>query len=221
MRRSGRPISRPAAGETASTQTEPASGDLVVTTLTFQRREGVCSFVEGGELSAMQTQRADGLSLAATDRLTIGQVARLTGVSAKAIRYYEAIGLLPRPRRGGNRYRRYGMADVNRLLLLRRIRLLGVPLSAAKALLFGASDARCAEVREDLLALVDARLQALDREIAELHLLRTGVERYQRALAACHPDERETFSACLDMRCIAEDNDARDQEGNDANCCPV
>jgi DNA-binding transcriptional MerR regulator len=169
----------------------------------------------------MQTQRADGLGLAATDRLTIGQVARLTSVSAKAIRYYEAIGLLPRPRRGGNHYRRYGVADVNRLLLLRHIRRLGVPLSAAKALLFGASDARCVEVREDLLALVDTRLQALDQEIAELHRLRTQVERYQRALADCHPDERESFSACLDMRCIAEDNDARDQEENDARCCPM
>jgi DNA-binding transcriptional MerR regulator len=192
----------------------------VTVTLTFQRQEGVRSFVKGGEPSAMQTQRSDRADkprLAATDRLTIGQAAHLSGVGAKAIRYYEAIGLLPRPRRGSNRYRRYGMADVNRLLLLRRIQLLGVPLSTAKALLFGASDARCVEVREDLLALVDTRLQALDREIAELHLLRTEVESYQRALAACHPDERETFSACRDMRCIAADGDGRDQEEEDAS----
>ena len=54
------------------------------------------------------------------DGLTIGRLAALTGVSAKAIRYYEEIGLLPRPPRGANRYRRYGPADVNRVRLLRR-----------------------------------------------------------------------------------------------------
>ena len=48
-----------------------------------------------------------------TEGLTISQVAHLTGVNAKAIRYYESIGLLPRPRRGENHYRRYTLADVN------------------------------------------------------------------------------------------------------------
>ncbi len=137
-----------------------------------------------------------------TDGLTIGRVARLTGVSAKAIRYYEDIGLLPRPAREANRYRRYSWADVNRLILLRRIRLLGVPLSAAKPLLAGAHDARCADVRDELLALVDERLAAVDREIAELRALRGAVERYQHALADCRPGERELFRSCLDMRCI-------------------
>ncbi len=46
------------------------------------------------------------------DGLTIGRLAALTDVSAKAIRYYEEIGLLPRPPRGANRYRRYGPADL-------------------------------------------------------------------------------------------------------------
>lgn len=55
--------------------------------------------------------------------LTIGELARRTGMSAKAIRHYESIGLLPCPLRQANGYRRYGMADVNRLLLLRHIRL--------------------------------------------------------------------------------------------------
>ncbi|HEU5438284.1 MAG TPA: MerR family DNA-binding transcriptional regulator [Ktedonobacterales bacterium] len=85
-----------------------------------------------------------------TEGLTIGEVARMAALSAKTIRYYEAIGLLPRAARGANRYRRYGLADVNRLILLRRIRLLGVPLDAARSLLAGASEARCVEVRTEL-----------------------------------------------------------------------
>jgi len=134
---------------------------------------------------------------------TIGQVAHLTGVNEKAIRYYESIGLLPRPSRGANHYRRYSMGDVNRLNLLRRIRLLGVPLSAAKSLLVGASDARCIEVQQELLALVNKRIIAIDQEIAELQALRTEIEGYQQVLADCHPDEHEPFSMCRDMSCIA------------------
>ena len=170
----------------------------------------------------MHTYRASRQNLATlTNGLTIGQVAHLTGVSAKTIRYYESIGLLPRPPRGANHYRRYGIADVNRLILLRRIRLLGVPLSAAKSLLVGASAARCIDVQQELLELVDERLTALDREIAALQLFRADVANYQRTLAACHPDENEPFSACLDMRCIAFPGDASGKEENDGSCCTV
>lgn len=141
-----------------------------------------------------------------TVSFTISQVAHLTGVSAKAIRYYESIGLLPRPSRGNNQYRRYSMADVNRLNLLRRIRLLGVPLSAAKSLLIGASDARCIDVQQELMTLVHERLLAIDQGIAELHQLRAEVASYQHELASCQPDEQEAFSACRDMSCIAVSN---------------
>jgi DNA-binding transcriptional MerR regulator len=154
---------------------------------------------------------------AAAESLTIGQLAEHTGVSAKTIRYYESIGLLPKPPRGVNQYRRYGTADVNRLHLLRRIRLLGVPLSVAKPLLVGASDARCAEVQGELLALVERRLHAIDQEIAELQQLRSDVAGYQSRLAACPVEPVETsqrFSECSDMSCIALPSD---QEGDHAS----
>lgn len=137
------------------------------------------------------------------ESFTISQVARLTGQSAKAIRYYESIGLLPPPTREPNQYRRYSMADVNRLVLLRRIRYLGVRLVEAKSLLHGATEARRSQVQQDLLHLVQLRLAALDREIAELHLLRQDLERYQQKLASCHPNEQEPFCVSVDLSCIA------------------
>jgi DNA-binding transcriptional MerR regulator len=140
---------------------------------------------------------------------------------AKTIRYYEDIDLLPRPPRGSNGYRRYSAADVNRIILLQCIRCLGVPLSAARSLLMGAADTRCAEVQEDLLRLVHQRLQALDREIADLHRLRSEVEGYQRALVAYPPDATEqAFGACTDMCCIAlpssdgEQGQSKDEESH-------
>jgi MerR family transcriptional regulator, copper efflux regulator len=154
----------------------------------------------------MQNQKlveADDDNRVAPKALTISQVAQITGVKAKAIRCYESIGLLPSPPRGSNQYRRYFMSDVNRLILLRRIRYLGVPLSTAKSLLMGASDARCVDIQNELLQLVKVRLGELDREITELHLLRDEMEHYQRKLEHCHPDESEPFRTCIDMSCIA------------------
>ena len=109
--------------------------------------------------------------------LTIGQVSQRTGIPAKTIRYYESIGLLPAPPRGENAYRRYSGADINRLLLLRRIKLLGAPLAEAKHLLEGATDARCVDAQEALLSLVDTRLTALDRQIEELARVARAGER--------------------------------------------
>ncbi|MBF6590870.1 MAG: MerR family DNA-binding transcriptional regulator [Ktedonobacterales bacterium] len=168
---------------------------------------------------AETTARDDHGTAAASGQLTIGQLARLTDMSAKVIRYYEDIGLLPRPPRAANGYRRYGVADINRLHLLRRIRFLDIPLSVARPLLAGANDARCADVRNDLLTLVHQRVRALDQEIAELHQLRAEVEGFQRALAACSPDAtNQTFSACTDMRCIAlPSHDHQNEEGTHAS----
>ncbi len=137
------------------------------------------------------------------ESFTISQVERLTGINAKAIRYYEHIGLLPPPAREPNQYRRYSLADINRLVLLRRIRYLGVPLAQAKSLLQGATEAPRSQVQQDLLHLVQLRLAALDQEIAELHLLRQDLERYQQKLANCHPDEAEPFCVSVDLSCIA------------------
>ncbi|HEX2350280.1 MAG TPA: MerR family transcriptional regulator [Ktedonobacterales bacterium] len=153
--------------------------------------------------------------------LTIGQVSQRTGISAKTIRYYEEVGLLPRPTRGENHYRRYSQADVNRLLLLRRIKLLGAPLSEAKALLASATDARCVDAQEALLALVDERLTALDQQIAELLSLRTEIHDYRRTLESCQTDQTTAFRDCADMRCIGAppEDEGVDLQPNEENCC--
>jgi DNA-binding transcriptional MerR regulator len=135
---------------------------------------------------------------------TISQVAHLTGVKAKTIRYYESVGLLPRPARFANRYRRYCQADINRLLLLRCIRSLGIPLAQARQLLMEASDARCLDVQQEILRLLNARLIALSQEIAELRQLQSQIEEYRQTLASCPPGEDEQFKNCVNMSCCLE-----------------
>lgn len=137
------------------------------------------------------------------DGVTIGELARLTGFNAKAIRYYEQIGVLPPSQRGENGYRQYRQADINRLNLLRRLRLLGISLEEAKTLLAATLDAPCYEVQHDLLKLVNARLAALDQEIAELHHLREEVVSCQQQLVGGSVEKDEPFTVCFDHACLA------------------
>src|ERR1700759_122893 len=63
-----------------------------------------------------------------TAPLTVGQLAARAGVRADTIRYYEREGLLPVPQRTGGEHRRYGAADVDRMLFIRGAQRLGLPL---------------------------------------------------------------------------------------------
>ena len=65
--------------------------------------------------------------------LTIGEVARKAGLRASAIRYYERIGLLPRPLRSGGQ-RRYDASVLSRLAVLQRARDCGFTLEEAGGL---------------------------------------------------------------------------------------
>src|SRR3546814_5879995 len=60
---------------------------------------------------------------------------KLTGVNVETIRYYERIGLLPRPARTSGNRRTYGDADVRRLIFVRKARELGFPIETVRALL--------------------------------------------------------------------------------------
>jgi DNA-binding transcriptional MerR regulator len=61
-------------------------------------------------------------------RLSIGEIARLAGVTPRAIRHYHAMGLLPEPGRVSSGHRRYGADDVIALVRVARLRALGMPI---------------------------------------------------------------------------------------------
>ncbi len=107
--------------------------------------------------------------------LTIGELAARTGCTPEAIRYYERVGVVPRPARAGSgRYRQYGDADVERLAFLRRARELGFSLAEVRALLTfsdGDPDRSCGDVD----ALARAHLMQVDAKLAQLTALRDAL----------------------------------------------
>lgn len=92
--------------------------------------------------------------------LSIGELSRRTGVHIETIRYYEKIGMLPKPRRTGGGRRAYGPDQTRLLAFIRRARELGFSLDEIRALLAieQSNDGSCAEVRS--IATLNLRASA-------------------------------------------------------------
>ncbi len=121
----------------------------------------------------------------APSTLTIGQVARLSGLPTKTIRYYEQVGLLPLPERADNGYRLYTRKAVDQLRFISRARGLGFSLKTVENLLGLWSDQQrsSGEVR----ALAQRQIDAIERKVAELQSMRATLA---DLVERCHGDDR-------------------------------
>jgi Cu(I)-responsive transcriptional regulator len=102
--------------------------------------------------------------------MQIGEAARRTGVSAKMIRHYESIGLIPSADRRDSNYRDYGHHDVHRLGFIRRARDLGFSIDEIRDLLRLWGDQ--ARSSADVKALTLGHISELDRKISLLSEMR-------------------------------------------------
>lgn len=106
----------------------------------------------------------------------IGKLSRLSGVNIETIRYYEKIGLVPKPQRTRNGRRSYGATDIRTLCFVRRGRELGFTLNEVRALLAlgGPGRASCGEVRSVAAHhLADIRAKIADLSKLERLLSKT------------------------------------------------
>ncbi|QDH35384.1 redox-sensitive transcriptional activator SoxR [Porphyrobacter sp. YT40] len=101
-----------------------------------------------------------------TDLITIGEVARRTGLSVSAIRFYEEQGLVEPLRTGGNQ-RRFLRSDIRRLSFILIAQRLGLSLDEIAAALASLPQGRTPTARdwEAISAAIRARL---DAQIADL-----------------------------------------------------
>ncbi len=117
--------------------------------------------------------------------MQIGTVAEKTGVSAKAIRYYESIGLIAAAHRTHSGYRVYGDHDVQTLRFIQRARGLGFSVEDVGNLLalWQDTDRHSAQVK----ALARRHVADIDRKIAELGGMRDTLT---DLIERCHGDDR-------------------------------
>jgi DNA-binding transcriptional MerR regulator len=102
--------------------------------------------------------------------LTIGQLAAYAGVTARAVRHYHQIGLLPEPARDASGYRRYGATAVVSLIRIRTLANAGVPLSRIGQMLEADAQAFAQTVHriDDHLRDEIERLETSRKQIAQL-----------------------------------------------------
>ena len=115
--------------------------------------------------------------------LKIGKVAKETGFSVKAIRFYENIGLMPASARSpSSGYRLYTEGDVRRLRLIQRAKLLGLRLWQIKGLFesLKGQGCDCKRLKPRLQKLVDEQLGEINRKLRELSLLREELQKIQK-----------------------------------------
>ena len=120
------------------------------------------------------------------DRVSsISEAAELTGASAKMIRHYEEIGLMPKVSRTLAGYRLYRDADIHILRFIRRSRDLGFTMKEIELLLGLWGNRRRASADVKKLAL--NHIADLDVRIAEMQAMRTALSRLAEC---CHGDKR-------------------------------
>jgi DNA-binding transcriptional MerR regulator len=102
--------------------------------------------------------------------LSVGQLAARAGVRTDTIRYYERAGLLPEPRRTDGDHRRYGPADLDRLLFIRGAQRLGLRLAEIRDLLAVRDTGACPCGPAE--AVLREHVSEIDREMARLRALR-------------------------------------------------
>ncbi len=130
-------------------------------------------------------QATDPSGGAVEELVDISEACRQTGLSARTVRYYEELGLVPGVRRRASGRRVYGGDELERLAFIGRLKKLGLTLAEIKELntvySIGGST-------HDMLRLLDGHLgqhlQELDTRIEELVSLRDEMTRYRDHIGA-------------------------------------
>lgn len=117
--------------------------------------------------------------------MSIGEAARRAGVSARMLRHYESLGLLPHVARTDNGYRQYSAADVHVLRFIRRSRDLGFSMEEITTLLglWQDQERTSASVKQ----IAQAHIETLEQRIAAMQAMQRSL---QTLVQCCHGDDR-------------------------------
>jgi len=115
--------------------------------------------------------------------MTIGEVARRSGFTIKALRFYERRGLLPPSGRSAGKYRLYCEVDLHRLEFIRSAKALGLALDAIRELVVAAREQPRGMTRPRLLRVLRERITQIGQQISMLTHLQKELVRRRRAVS--------------------------------------
>jgi len=132
--------------------------------------------------------------------MNIGQAAKISGVSAKMIRHYEEVGLVPAPGRTDSGYRQYSERDVHTLRFIRQARDLGFSIRQIGDLVGLWQNRR--RPSRSVKALAEAHIQALDEKAQELLAMKATLE---HLVHCCNGDDRPECPILESLSADADD----------------
>jgi MerR family transcriptional regulator, copper efflux regulator len=126
--------------------------------------------------------------------MRIGELAEQAGISTKAVRYYEQIGILAPPARTDSGYRSYDQAALGRLGFVRAAQAVGLTLGEIRQIIAFREDgqAPCAHVT----GLLQRHAADLDARIAELRRLRGELRQLAERAATLDPEQCPPEQVC-------------------------
>lgn len=132
------------------------------------------------------------------DILNIGQAAEASGISAKMIRHYEGVSLVPPASRTFSGYRTYNQRDVHMLRFIKHSRDLGFSIKQIENLLSLWRDQN--RPSSKVKSMATEHIEMLDRKIQELSAMKSELT---RLVSCCHGDARPD---CPILDSLSQDN---------------
>ncbi|BEP45732.1 Cu(I)-responsive transcriptional regulator [Variovorax sp. 375MFSha3.1] len=118
-------------------------------------------------------------------QVSIGEAAQRSGVSARMVRHYESLGLLPAVARTESGYRQYGEADIHTLRFIKRSRDLGFSMEEIAELVGLWNNRRRAS--SSVKRIAEKHLGELEQRIADMQSMRSTLA---HLVHCCHGDAR-------------------------------
>jgi MerR family mercuric resistance operon transcriptional regulator len=115
--------------------------------------------------------------------MKIGALAEQSGIHVETVRYYQTLGLLPKPGRAHGTVRRYGKEAVSRLRFIKRAQGLGFSLDEVKLLLELSTGEHCRET----CVLAERKRELVDKKIADLRAIQSALN---SLITACGSGKR-------------------------------
>lgn len=141
--------------------------------------------------------------------LKVGDLAKRSGLTVRALHHYDTIGLLTPSARSDSGYRLYNSADIARLHQVQALRRFGVPLAGIVAFL--------ASPGSQLQAIVEQQIAALDRQIDQAALLRGQLTDLQRQIGAGEEPDLSTWLSTLELMTVYNNYFTKDE----LECMPL